>query len=347
MDQVTHFVLGSAIGTVTIGRRIGARKAALIGGVIAELPDLDFLIPSATEIDAFTDHRGLTHSVLIHALASPVLGEALRFVDRRLRDERWLCYGLVFAALSTHALLDGFTTYGTRLLWPIFTEPISWSSIFIIDPLYTLPLLLAFLVSFLARTLGRGEPLSGTARRMASLGLILSTAYLGWTLAARQLAETKVLNALAAAGTRHERLTLTPMPFNSLLWRGLAVDGDRYINVYVSILDGDAPAALHQHERKLALEAILPERAPVAQIARFSHGFYAMGEADDAILVRDLRMGLEPVHPFTFLIARSGSAVTMVTPVQLDSKIDWSQLDWIWQRIFDETAVRDEQAVSL
>ncbi|MDH3231331.1 MAG: metal-dependent hydrolase [Alphaproteobacteria bacterium] len=342
MDQVTHFVLGSAIGTVTIGRKIGARKAALIGGVIAELPDLDFLIPSATQIDAFTDHRGLTHSVLIHALATPVFGEALRFVDGRLRDQRWLCYGFVFAAFSTHALLDGFTTYGTRLLWPVFTEPISWSSIFIIDPLFTLPLLLALLVSLFARTPGHGEVLSVTARRMASLGLILSTGYLGWTLAAREFAETKVLNALAASGARHERLTLTPMPFNSLLWRGLAVDGDGYINVYVSILDDDAPAALYPHGRKLALEAILPERALVAQIARFSHGFYAMGEADDAILVRDLRMGLEPVHPFTFLIARRGSPVRMVTPVHLESEIDWSQLDWIWRRIFDPTAVREE-----
>jgi len=343
MDQVTQVVLGSAIGTITIGRRIGARKAAVIGGVIAELPDFDFLIPSETAIDVFVDHRGLTHSIAILALATPVFGEALRFVDRRLRDQRLLCYGFVFAALATHVLLDGFTVYGTKLLWPLIAEPVSWSSIFIIDPLFTLPLMLAFLVSVFARAPRDGRPLSDRVRRVASVGLILSSAYLGWTLASRDLAETKVLDALAAAGARYERLTLTPMPFNSLLWRGLAVDGDRYINVYVSILDGDAPAPLHEHERNIALEADLPDRAPLKKIARFTHGFYALEEADGAILVRDLRMGLEPVHPFTFLIARrSSSAVTMVKPVHIDSDIDWSQLDWIWRRIFDESAVRDE-----
>jgi inner membrane protein len=133
------------------------------------------------------------------------------------------------------------------------------------------------------------------------------------------------------------------MPFNSLLWRGLVVDGDRYINIYVSLMDGDGPAVLHEQRRNLVLEAVLPDRAPVEQIARFSHGFYAMAEADGAILTRDLRMGLEPVYPFTFVIARRRSeAAGMPTPVQVPSSIDWSQLDWIQRRIFDETAIRDE-----
>ena len=35
MDPVTQIVLGAAIGTVTIGRKVGARKGAIIGGVIA------------------------------------------------------------------------------------------------------------------------------------------------------------------------------------------------------------------------------------------------------------------------------------------------------------------------
>ncbi|XOT98672.1 metal-dependent hydrolase, partial [Alcaligenes pakistanensis] len=45
--------------------------------------------------------------------------------------------------LITHPLLDAFTSYGTQLLWPLAATPATWSSIFIIDPLYTLPLLIA------------------------------------------------------------------------------------------------------------------------------------------------------------------------------------------------------------
>jgi inner membrane protein len=343
MDPVTQVLLGAAIGTVTIGRKVGARKGAIIGGVIAELPDLDVLFPADSRLDEFVDHRGPTHSIVMQALATPVFGEALRFVDRRLRDERWLSYGLVFAAFSTHALIDGFTTYGTKLLWPVFTEPISWSSIFIIDPLYTLPLLLAFLVSMFARAPNHLEPLGSGARRAASAALILSTAYLGWTMMARELATTKVLDALAADGMRYERLTLTPMPFNSLLWRGLVIDGESYANVYVSLLDGKATAPVHRHPRDIALAAELPDRTALDKIDRFSHGFYTMFEEGGTVYARDLRMGVEPEYFFTFELGRRNSEVlTAVTPVQKRGRRNWEALEWMWQRIFDPAAMRDE-----
>ena len=342
MDPLTQVVLGAAIGTVTIGRKVGARKGALIGGFIAELPDIDVFFPADSRLDEFIEHRGPTHSIVMQALATPVFGEALRFVDRRLRNERWLCYGLAFAALSTHALLDGFTTYGTKLLWPIFTEPISWSSIFIIDPLYTLPLLLAFIFSVSARAPSWKEPLGSRARRAAAAGLILSSAYMGWTLMARELAETKVLDALAAAEMRYERLMLTPMPFNSLLWRGLAIDGERYVNIYVSLLDSGV-APIYEHPRNMGLEAQLPDRVSLDKLVWFSRGFYAMLEEDGAVMARDLRLGVDPDYFLTFEIARRNSdELATVVPVQRSGHRDWSRLDWIWQRIFDETAVRDE-----
>lgn len=343
MDGFTQVCLGAAIGTVTLGPKIGARKAAVLAGVIAELPDLDFLFPAETRLDAFIDHRGATHAIPMQLLATPVIGEALRFADRRLRDERWLCYGLVFAALSTHALLDGFTTYGTKLLWPFFSDPISWSSIFIIDPLYTLPLLLAFVVSLATRQASYDRPLPGRVRGIAAAALILSTAYIGWTMTARELAQTKVVESLAAAGVRYERLTMIPMPFNSLLWRGLAIDGDRYANVYVSVLDDEGPAPVHLHARNMALAEALPERDAFGKIAWFSRGFYKMQEVEGVVLARDLRMGVEPDYFFSFQIARRNSVELAATPpVRYRIQRDWSGLGWVWRRIFDETAVREE-----
>ncbi len=344
MDPLTQIALGSAIGTVTLGRKVGARKAAILGGIIAELPDIDMFFPADSVIDTYVDHRGPTHSVLMHLVAMPAFGEALRYLDERLRGERWLCYGVVFACLSTHALLDGFTTYGTKLLWPLFSEPISWSSIFIIDPLYSLPLLVALLVSLFSRARQGPMPLGNSARRAASWGLILSSAYMGWTLAARELAETKALDALAAGGVRYQRMTIIPLPFNSLVWRGLAVDGDRYVNVYISLLDGGVPASLHEHPRNLALADGLPDREPVDRIAWFSHGFHALERRGDDILLRDLRLGVEPNYVLTFKIAAFNSdGVAMVRPERISYSPDWSQLGWLWRRIFNEGAERDER----
>ena len=78
----------------------------------------------------------------MHALATPVIGEGLFRVlkTRRARPGlRRLAYFAVFLCLTTHALLDALTIYGTQLFWPVWKEPIALGSMFIIDPAYTLP----------------------------------------------------------------------------------------------------------------------------------------------------------------------------------------------------------------
>ena len=336
MDPLTHFAIGAAIGSVTVGRKVGIRRGALIGAAITMMPDADILIPSDGPLDRFIYHRGPTHSLFVQALAAPVIGEVLVRAGKRLRDSRLLAYGCAFAALFTHALTDGSTTYGTRLLWPLIDEPLTSSSLFIIDPIFSIPLLVALFVSLAMP--GRVR----LARRAATFAIAFGAAYIGWTLAAREIARDSVLDALAAAGRNHDRLMMVPMPFNSVLWRGLAVDGDSYVNVYVSLLD-DGPAPLHVHPRNTALEAKLPDRAPVDKLDWFSDGYYAMSEAGGAIRMTDLRIGVEPDYLLTFEIARYNTEeLTMIPPARPPSVRDWSQLGWVWRRIFDETAARDE-----
>jgi inner membrane protein len=77
MDSITQFVLGAAVSTACLGKKIGPRKAALVGGLLGTVPDLDVLIPFADPVDSFVYHRGWTHSVFVHALAAPVFGELL------------------------------------------------------------------------------------------------------------------------------------------------------------------------------------------------------------------------------------------------------------------------------
>ena len=72
MDSVTQFALGACVGAATLGPRIGMRKAALIGGLMGTVPDLDTFIPSADPVQSFTAHRGASHSLIIQALATPL-----------------------------------------------------------------------------------------------------------------------------------------------------------------------------------------------------------------------------------------------------------------------------------
>ncbi len=334
MDSLTQFVLGAAVGTAALGGTIAPRRAAILGGLVATLPDLDVLLPAADPIQAFVGHRGFSHSLVVHTLVAPILGFLVAKIDRRLAGRWWLTWATVWLALTTHALLDAFTTYGTRLLWPFSDLAVTWSSIFIIDPLYTLPLLVALIMAWMDRA---------SARRAAIVALTLSSTYLGWTLVAERIAANKIAAALDAAGVRPERVMVIPMPFNSLLWRGLAIDGDRYVNVYRSIFDREAASPVFVHPRAAGV-ALPPEvEKGVRAVEGFTRGFHGFSQADGGLVLSDLRLGVPPNHVFSFRIARieEGRAVAE-PPVRLPRPYRSEGLSWVWQRIFDETAPREE-----
>jgi inner membrane protein len=154
MDSLTHLAVGAAIGTAVLGRKAGA-KAALWGAAIATLPDLDVLVSYGDPVRDFTSHRASSHALFWLTLVAPLLAWVAwrlhRSADQaqgvRYRDW-WL---LAWLALVTHALLDAFTVYGTQLLMPFSDYPIGVGSIFIIDPLYTLPVLVGVVAFYLLR----------------------------------------------------------------------------------------------------------------------------------------------------------------------------------------------------
>ncbi len=359
VDSLTQFALGATIGTAVLGRRIGPRRAALAGGLLGTLPDLDVFLPFDGPIDSFVEHRGWTHSLFVHALLAIPIGEGLwRLFRARAPDlSRQRVWGAVLLILTTHALLDWTTTYGTRILWPLSDVPYALSWIFIIDPLYTLPLLVAVLGALIVGARWRG------ATRAASVALLLSTAYLGWTGLAQQIGEAKVRQALEAGGVMPEQVTMIPMPFNSLLWRGIAIDGDRYVNVYRSVLDSRREAPLHAHPRNLVFDTALDDYPPPQRVEAFSNGNYAYRRDGEDILISDLRMGVTPDYVFTFRVgsvrdvaALDGEGTRTAEPAGIDpaatiapapiarvqSDRDLSGAGWLWRRIFDEDAARVE-----
>jgi inner membrane protein len=106
MDTLTQFALGAGVGAAVLGRRVGPRKAALVGGVLGVLPDLDVLVAFDDPIDAFVLHRGASHSLVVQAVVTPLFGEALMRVFKDLRQRRMITYLAVYLVLATHALLD-------------------------------------------------------------------------------------------------------------------------------------------------------------------------------------------------------------------------------------------------
>ena len=342
MDSLSQFSLGAVIGMAALGRKVGYRKAAVTGGVLGTLPDLDVFYPFDDPVDAFTLHRAATHSLFMHALATPVIGEGLRLAFKPLRDRRALAYLTVFLILTTHALLDAMTVYGTRIFWPLWPDAVGLGSIFIIDPLYTLPLVVALVWGLIAGGEGRRPG------RIAAGALALSTLYLGWSAAAQQWVEARAQSLLTDAGIAPQRLLATPTPFNTFFWRVIAVEETRYHNLYIPVLGEAGPESLYSHAR-LTPEVACAETLPLAQrLARFADGFVKLGEEGGFLVVSDLRMGVTPAYVFRFAVAektRDGTA-TPVPPRRMPTARAAGNADiqWLLAGITGEATLRESEA---
>jgi len=366
MDSLTQIALGAAVGTAVLGRKVGVR-AAFWGAVCGTLPDLDVLIPYGDPVRDFTFHRTESHSLFWLTVASPALAWVISRLNRRAGAgfrEWWL---LVWLALITHPLLDAMTVYGTQLLLPFSDYPVGVGSVFIIDPLYTVPLLVGVLGALVLRSRSPDR-----AMRWNAAGLALSTLYLGWTVAAQAHVEGVVHRTLAATPLAHTRALVTPAPFNSLLWRVVVMDDRGYYEGYYSLLDETARVRLARHDSETQLLEPLRDDWTVRRLAWFSKGFYRVSEAQPdtpiamgssstigqllglvetaraaesvptrdgvPVVMTDLRMGQTPWFVFSFVVAEhAGGGVSPVPARQVPSqRPPATVLPWLWQRIWAE-----------
>ena len=283
MDSVSQIALGAAVGVATMGRRTAVWKAALWGAVAGTLPDLDVFIDHGDPIRNMVLHRAETHAPFWLTLFSLPLAAAIaRLHGEWTQSRRW--WLAIWLALVTHPLLDAMTVYGTQLALPLSDHPFGVGSVFIIDPLYTLPLLVGAGWALASRGEGRGL-------RANAMGLVLSTLYLAWGVVAQQQVSRVASASLAVQGIAAERVLVTPAPFNSLLWRVVAVAGDGYHEGYYSLLDKLPQMHFDRFERGNALAAELQRDEGVQRIRAFSKGFYALRQDGARVLISDLRMG--------------------------------------------------------
>ncbi len=338
MDSLSQIALGAAVGIAAMGRRTAPWKAALWGAVAGTLPDLDVLIDHGDPISNMVLHRAETHSPFWLTLFSlPFAAAVARLQGAWHQWRRW--WLAMWLALVTHPLLDGMTVYGTQLGLPFTNHPYGVGSVFIIDPLYTLPLLVGSIWALRAN--GRGLSDGAASRRGAAAnvaGLVLSTAYLAWGVVAQAHVAGIARQALAAQGIANGHVLVTPTAFNSILWRVVAIDGAHYHEGFRSLLDRGPAMQFDRFDRGTALAAELQGIEGVRRIQAFSHGFWTMWERDGRAGIADLRMGQEPHYTFRFAVAeRRSPPMALAAPQQVGSRPDVPRaLAWLWRRALGE-----------
>ena len=284
MESVSQAVLGAAIGEITIGDRIG-RKALLWGAVVATLPDLDVLAnPLIDDVAELSAHRNITHSILFVAVASPIIGWILNRIHAgRASKRRWI----VFASMTllTAILLDCFNVYGTQVFQPFSSYRIGFDSISIIDPLFTTPLLVGFLIAvFIGRNHRR-------RRTVALVCLAVSSAYLLLTLAIKTHVTAVAERSLEQSGAQYTDFMTSPTIGNTVLWWVVYKSPDgTHVGYYSLFDDRDAIDFIFVPSNIHLLEPIIDTRA-VRQLLWFSDGYFTVTSEDGKLMFSDLRFG--------------------------------------------------------
>jgi inner membrane protein len=334
MDSLSQIGLGAAVGVAVMGRRTPVWKAALWGAIGGTLPDLDVLIDQGGPIRNMVLHRAETHAPFWLTLFSLPFAAAVAKLSGEWHQWRrwWLA---MWAVLVTHPLLDAMTVYGTQLALPFSSHPYGVGSLFIIDPLYTVPLLVG--VGWALAGRGRGAALTANLA-----GLVLSTAYIVWSVGAQQHVERVARASLAAQGVVPQQVLVTPAPLQTLLWRVVVVTGEpggtHFLEGFYSLRDAEPQMAFDRFDRGMALAGEVGGIDGVQRIAAFSKGFYKLTEEEGRVLVTDLRMGQEPGYVFSFAVAERHSPLApLQPPEQVGRRMDVERgLAWLWPRMWGE-----------
>ena len=327
MDSVTQAVLGAAIGgaIAPAGQR---RKALLVGAALGTLPDLDVVIDYGDAVANFTYHRGFSHSLFVLPPFAVLLWLALRRWWTPVRNAPWRWLAIIGLALVTHPLLDAHTAYGTQLLWPLEFPPVMWATLFIIDPLFTLPMLVAVIIA-------AAWPAKRTSRTLIRAGLLTSTLYLAWSWTAQSIVAGHARDALADRGLSGTPVFVTPTPFNTLLWRVVVLTEEGYLEGFDSLLVDEASLefSAYRSDRQSLLAA--DTVWAVSRLRWFSRDFVKASVVDDRLLITDLRMGQEPIYVFTHVVAARGNPHWEPIPTELISPaIDERVLLDAWRRMW-------------
>jgi inner membrane protein len=289
MDSITQIVLGAAVGEAVLGKKVG-NKALLYGAIAGTIPDLDVLARYFVDTVTATEwHRGFSHSILFSVLFAPLFGWLVWKLNRK-SGATWSNWSwLFFWGLFTHPILDAFTTWGTQLFWPLNIR-LAFQSVFVIDPLYTLPFLfLLVLVLFQKRT-------SVKRMRYNQLGLVVSTSYLVLTLLLKGVSYRAFSNSLKAQGIVYSDITVRPSPFNTILWTANVDTENAYLIGNYSFLDTQE-IQFESYPKNHKRLGLLKEADKIKRLIAITEGWYTITEKKGRLYFNDLRFGLMSLDP--------------------------------------------------
>ena len=286
MDPISQGTVGAAFAQSTANKN-NIFKISVIGFLSGLAPDLDVLIRSSTDpILSLEYHRQFTHSLFFIPFGALMVALVIfPLVKRSLSLKTVYLASLI--GYATHGLLDACTSYGTLLFWPFSNERVTWNNISIVDPLFTIPVLI-----FIGTAIK-------TRKRLFSyfaMGWVAFYLSLGFVQYERALS---VANELAySRGHNPERLTLKPTFGNLILWKSIYQhEGAFYVDAIRTVqsstwCSGESIGIFDYQLHLPNLEKDSQQRRDIERFRWFSQDY--LGFDEEKNLVTDVRYSMIP-----------------------------------------------------
>jgi len=289
MDIVTQGLLGGVLAQ-TVATKDEKRLATLAGVAAGLLADADILIRSANDpLLNIEYHRHFTHSLIFVPIGA-FIAMCLLWPFMRQHVSWRRLYVFCLAGFSMSGVLDACTSYGTHLLWPFMDDRIAWNLVAIIDPVFSLILLVALISGLLIRK-----------RSLAAGGLVLSVLYLGLGFVQLQRAQAVTEQLASERGHAIERQIVKPTLGNNILWRSIYIHDNRiYVDAIRVSLLGDVNIFEGENVERLSTSREFPRLdkssvlyADIQRFKKFSAGYVAYDPTQENV-IGDMRYGILP-----------------------------------------------------
>ncbi|MDR0724857.1 MAG: metal-dependent hydrolase [Prevotellaceae bacterium] len=289
MDSLTHILTGAAIGQMFSEKNDKSRRPLVWGAIAGSIPDLDAIVqPFISQENSMLFHRGISHSLLLWALCSPLLALLLNKIGKGDKRSYFKWLKISVTAWLSHIVLDLFNTYGTGIFEPFSHARISYDAVNVIDLFYLIPILTmsVFCVFYLKNYVKKVL--------LASAVVTFSAIYIAVSVFIKISMENTAEMQCAKQNIRTARIISSPLPISNLAWKIVAeTDDGHYVGTYYGFWKNYTP--FRYIPKNMQLENELNAYDNFRKLKQFTKNCYALEQKDGQIFMTDLRFtSLEP-----------------------------------------------------
>jgi len=184
-----------------------------------------------------------------------------------------------------HVFIDAFNNYGVGWFEPFSHKRISFQSIYVADPFFSIWPGAAVLLLIISKHSWRHR------KKWWMMGLVMSTIYLMYCTFNKTKINSDVKDILQKQNIQYSRYFTTPTAFQNWLWYVVAGNDSGYYVGFRSVFDSKKQIDFEYFPRNDHLLDSVEDHEELQKLKRFSQQFYTVEKWNDTLVFNDLRFG--------------------------------------------------------